>query len=506
MRVHAPEKKCCGSRQPDSGRFAPRGFANRAEDKEIAGEHKPFPLDFDMTSLPLYPPVQAKLDEGSAGDDQRNEEAASSKGTWKMALATGQVQPEVNRQEPNRTGMPDRLKAGIESLSGIDMSDVRVHANSPKPAGLNALAYTQGNQIYLGPGQERYLPHEAWHAVQQKQGRVRPTMHIKGIDVNDNAELEREADAMDGRVSQFEPTLKSSLATFSPSAVRQLFTAPPPAFPPAGQRNHTLTGGVPTESHVTTRHGSPNDLIGSPPSVNILGWQHILTVGASGPWVRFHLVNENVGGLGNQGNLVPTSHATNHCAPWNSFENRIKSLESAQTGIHVTVDVTYPPAIGGAVPGTLASVSHYYPTNISARVYYWNPVTNSYILDLNQPNFAPFPLQPPAVAGVTDLSQQTVGWVGMTLMGGFLTDAQANIFWDALRNGTVDQYRNESNEPTPEMQLLDALDSVGTVDCRNEGYVRVGGGSKRRRSGETPGHRVPNGSRIQILNGVYRLP
>lgn len=106
--------------------------------------------------------------------------------------------PPVQKQtesKPNRTGMPDQLKAGIESLSGIDMSDVRVHANSDKPAKLNALAYTQGNQIHLGPGQEKHLPHEAWHAVQQAQGRVKPIMQLKdGILVNDDKGLEHEAD------------------------------------------------------------------------------------------------------------------------------------------------------------------------------------------------------------------------------------------------------------------------------------------------------------------------
>jgi hypothetical protein len=30
----------------------------------------------------------------------------------------------------NRTGMPDALKAGVESLSSMDLSDVRVHRNS----------------------------------------------------------------------------------------------------------------------------------------------------------------------------------------------------------------------------------------------------------------------------------------------------------------------------------------------------------------------------------------
>jgi uncharacterized protein DUF4157 len=96
----------------------------------------------------------------------------------------------------NETGMPDRLKAGIESLSGMDMSSVRVHANSDKPAQLNALAYAQGNDIHLAPGQDAHLPHEAWHVVQQRQGRVQPTMALQGVGVNDDVSLESEADTM----------------------------------------------------------------------------------------------------------------------------------------------------------------------------------------------------------------------------------------------------------------------------------------------------------------------
>ena len=34
----------------------------------------------------------------------------------------------------NNTGLPDRLKSGIEQLSGYSMDDVKVHYNSPKPA------------------------------------------------------------------------------------------------------------------------------------------------------------------------------------------------------------------------------------------------------------------------------------------------------------------------------------------------------------------------------------
>src|SRR5436309_14165599 len=46
-------------------------------------------------------------------------------------------------------GLPAKLKAGIEQLSGFAMDDVRVHANSPEPAKLGALAYAKGSDIHL---------------------------------------------------------------------------------------------------------------------------------------------------------------------------------------------------------------------------------------------------------------------------------------------------------------------------------------------------------------------
>lgn len=102
----------------------------------------------------------------------------------------------------NRTGLPQSLKTGLEVLSGIDLSGIRVHNNSSKPAQLNALAYTQGQDIHVGPGQEKHLPHEGWHAVQQMQGRVKPTIQAKGVSINDDADLEREADVMGTKALQ----------------------------------------------------------------------------------------------------------------------------------------------------------------------------------------------------------------------------------------------------------------------------------------------------------------
>jgi hypothetical protein len=97
----------------------------------------------------------------------------------------------------NRSGLPDRLKNGVEALSGVSLDGVKVHYNSPHPARLEAFAYARGREIHLGPGQERHLPHEAWHLVQQAQGRVRPTMQMKGgIAVSEQADLEHEADEM----------------------------------------------------------------------------------------------------------------------------------------------------------------------------------------------------------------------------------------------------------------------------------------------------------------------
>jgi 5-methylcytosine-specific restriction endonuclease McrA len=112
---------------------------------------------------------------------------------------------------PNHTGLPDSLKTGIESLSGMRMDSVRVHYNSAKPAQLNAYAYAQGTDIHVGPGQEKHLPHEAWHVVQQAQGRVRPTMQMKGgVPVNDDEGLEREADVMGEKALQTKTIFRSS--------------------------------------------------------------------------------------------------------------------------------------------------------------------------------------------------------------------------------------------------------------------------------------------------------
>ena len=130
----------------------------------------------------------------------------------KVLLDNRERNPQANTQNvqlkqklitpPNNTGLPDNLKSGMENLSGVKLDDVRVHYNSPKPAAVQAHAYAQGNDIHLASGQEKHLPHELGHVVQQAQGRVRPTMTVGGVQVNDNPGLENEATLMGEKALQ----------------------------------------------------------------------------------------------------------------------------------------------------------------------------------------------------------------------------------------------------------------------------------------------------------------
>lgn len=92
------------------------------------------------------------------------------------------------------TGIPGAVQAKFEEASGMSFADVRVHYNSPRPTQLGAYAYTQGNQVYIGPGQERHLEHELGHVVQQKQGIVKADGYVNGLPVNRDPKLERAAD------------------------------------------------------------------------------------------------------------------------------------------------------------------------------------------------------------------------------------------------------------------------------------------------------------------------
>lgn len=104
--------------------------------------------------------------------------------------------------------LPEQLRWVLEQLSGYDLSDVRVYRASPWPERVSARAFVLGSDIHLASGAEDALEHEAWHVVQQKQGRVRAIGTVSFEDprlgevgLNGEESLEREAAAM-GRMAR----------------------------------------------------------------------------------------------------------------------------------------------------------------------------------------------------------------------------------------------------------------------------------------------------------------
>lgn len=162
---------------------------------------------------------QAMANNRSASATQRKEDQE------KEAPLQGKSEP-VQKKE-NKTGLPDNLKSGIEHLSGMAMDDVKVHYNSGKPAQLEALAYARGTEIHVAPGQEKHLPHEAWHVVQQKQGRVTPTIQMKeGVGINDDKGLENEADRMGAKAAQLKAGPQASSKKILSKGIPVQFNSP----------------------------------------------------------------------------------------------------------------------------------------------------------------------------------------------------------------------------------------------------------------------------------------
>ncbi len=150
------------------------------------------PLAFGDYNAGLFSPKQFSAQPPVPPTDETQTNA----GTVQQQFAA------VQRKE-NTTGLPDQLKSGVEGLSGLSLDDVQVHYNSSEPAQLQAHAFAQGTSIHIAPGQEKHLHHEAWHVVQQKQGRVKPNVQLKGINVNTEASLEQEADLMGAKAASF---------------------------------------------------------------------------------------------------------------------------------------------------------------------------------------------------------------------------------------------------------------------------------------------------------------
>ncbi len=240
------------------------------------------------------------------------------------------------QRQSNNTGLPDNLKSGIENLSGYSMDDVKVHYNSSQPATLQAHAYAQGTDIHVAPGQEKHLAHEAWHVVQQKQGRVKPTMQMKGtVPVNDDAGLEKEADVMGSKAQQSQTIQRQpwSLEDLDGKSTDVEWTTT------------NLKGSTVGVKMVANPLG-PEHLQGGPPKSSSL--KKVMSKLPTNPklpnnqkYIRGHLLNDNVGGPGEDYNLFPITANANK-----EHENKIESVvkqwvNNEKQWVKYEVDVSY---------------------------------------------------------------------------------------------------------------------------------------------------------------------
>ncbi|HEY6897928.1 MAG TPA: DUF4157 domain-containing protein [Rhodocyclaceae bacterium] len=269
--------------EPLQGKFA---ALQRAEEEEpLQGKFEP------VQRVEEEEPLQGRFAPESAA--QLKEEAAA---------------------KPNNTGLPDNLKGGIESLSGMSMDNVKVHYNSAQPQQLNALAYAQGTDIHVAPGQEKHLPHEAWHVVQQAQGRVQPTMQMQdGVPVNNNKALEHEADVMGARASHADPVQR--MAAADEFAEKHLATSEDNAKLKTESRTGKLgpakKNSVLNYNDSSTKKAFDEDSTTSGPAkVNAVGWE--LEADKRGPGRKVTKVEAKAGKF-----KVTVSRGTaNHCDGW----------------------------------------------------------------------------------------------------------------------------------------------------------------------------------------------
>lgn len=122
----------------------------------------------------------------------------------KQLLTRGHSQTESAVPAHAERCLVDTGKPGMETLFQQDFSDVRLYAHSTKAAEIGANAFTQGTEIHFAPGQynprssrgRHLIAHELTHVVQQSRNHISPNNCYRGNPINDNPQLEREADRM----------------------------------------------------------------------------------------------------------------------------------------------------------------------------------------------------------------------------------------------------------------------------------------------------------------------
>jgi hypothetical protein len=180
---------------------------------------------------------------------------------------------------------------------------------------------------------------------------------------------------------------KSNSVSASAGQVAQLA---PEAIPATVSRAYSANGDG-ASNVVEAQVNAVSD--GGTPSCSPAGWADVLGKAprVKGAWVRFHLLNQYLGGSGARtDNLVPTTVGINHNAIWRQMEQEAQGVAAAGQWVWWRTQVTYHAANGGAGHGVG------FPSNINVQSKKWTGAAwinltagaGNYDLAVTAPNFA----------------------------------------------------------------------------------------------------------------------
>ncbi len=119
-------------------------------------------------------------------------------------LLTNLGKEKEQKTETTSSGkLPEEVQTKMESCFNKNFSAVTIYPNSSSAQDINARAYTKDRDIHFAPGEynpsslqgQELIGHELAHVVQQGNGKVRQgEIHGKGLEINTESSLEKEAD------------------------------------------------------------------------------------------------------------------------------------------------------------------------------------------------------------------------------------------------------------------------------------------------------------------------
>ncbi|XWK89401.1 MAG: DUF4157 domain-containing protein [Phormidium sp.] len=163
-------------------------------------------------NLTQMPALQAKAAPGRANlPIQRQAEEEPEQMKSEQSSIQRQPAPAPTSSSSGNS-IPSAIRAKMETSFGTSFGDVKIHTGSTQAKSIGALAYTQGTNIHFAPGQykpdtpsgQSLLGHELTHVVQQRAGRVRVPSQSKGLPINADPALEKEADDMGAKAARGE--------------------------------------------------------------------------------------------------------------------------------------------------------------------------------------------------------------------------------------------------------------------------------------------------------------